>query len=145
MKRLILSAAFLPFAGMAGFHSSHFSSTNLVEVRSGEWPINLERDIDARDTSYALLFRDQQVMNGVVMDTLSFPNLKQLQYFGKALTALKAGSNGDIAKFKEYSIKRADKQYEGTWYILRVEFNQFGLTDFQQPEADIMTKTIKKL
>jgi hypothetical protein len=142
MKRLILCALFLPFAGRAGFNSAHSSSTNLVEVRSGAWPINLERTIEDSDTSYSLIFRDQQVLNGVVLDTLPFPNLKQLQYFGKALSALKTGSNGDIAKFKEYSIKRAEKKYEGVWYILKVHW---GSTDFQQPEADIMTKTIKNL
>lgn len=142
MKRLILSALFLPFAGKAGFNSVHSSSTNLVEIRSGEWPMNLERTIEKSDTSYSLLFRDQQVMNGVVMDTLPFPNLEQLKYFEKALSALKIGANGDIAKFKNYSIKRADRKYGGVWYILRF---QWGLTDFQQPEADIMSKTIKSL
>jgi hypothetical protein len=142
MKKLILCALFLPFAGQAGYRSLHPSSTNLVEVRSGDWPMNLERTIDRSDTSYSLLFRDQQVVNEVVMDTLPFPNLGQLKYFEKALSSLKMGSNGDIAKFKNYSVKRADKKYEGIWYILRM---QWGLTDFRQSEADIMTKTIKNL
>jgi hypothetical protein len=140
MKRLILSAIFLPFAGKAGFDSAHLPSTNQVEIRSGEWPMNLERTIDYRDTSYALLFRDEQVLNGVSMDTLSFPDLEQLKYLGKALAALKTGTNGDIAKFKNYSIQRADKKNEGTWYILR---DKWGLTSFQQPEADIMTHAIR--
>jgi len=76
------------------------------------------------------------------MDTLSFSNLQQLRYFEKALTTLKSGNNGDIAKFKDYSLKRADKKYEGIWYILR---HQWGSTDFRQPEADIMIKTIRSL
>lgn len=142
MKRLILCSLFLPFAGNAGSHRALSSSTNLVEIRSGAWPMNLEREIDYRDTSYALLFRDQEVVNGVAMDTLPFPNLQQLKYFQKALTYLKTANNGDITKFRDYSIKRADKKYDGAWYILRVKW---GSTDFKQPEADIMIKTIKGL
>jgi hypothetical protein len=65
-----------------------------------------------------------------------------LKYLGQALDVLKKGHNGDIANFSNYSIKRADKRYEGVWYILR---DKWGLTDFQQPEADIMCKTIDGL
>ena len=142
MKRLILSILVIPFASKTGFKLEQPSSTNLVEVRSGDWPMNLERSIEQSDTSYSLLFRDQQVMTGVVMDTLAFPNLEQLKYFQKALVVLKTGSNGDIAKFKEYSIKRAEAKRDGVWYILRIKW---GLTNFQQPEADLMIKTIKNL
>ena len=116
------------------------SGTNLADVRTGQWPMNLERDIDRRDTSYSLIFRDQQYEETVVMDTLEFENLGQLKYFGQALDVLKKGHTGDIATFSNYSIKRADKRLDGgVWYILRIKF---GLTDFQQPEADIMCKTI---
>jgi hypothetical protein len=65
-----------------------------------------------------------------------------LKYFEKALTTLKTGHNGDIAKFRDYSIKRADKKYEGTWYILKIKW---GLTDFRQSEADLMINTIRAL
>ncbi|HEY4335447.1 MAG TPA: hypothetical protein VGM89_06105 [Puia sp.] len=142
MKRILLCTFLLPFAGPAGSNSGEPSYTNLVEVRSGAWPMTLERLIDYRDTSYALEFRDQEVANGIAMDTLSFADLGQLKYFQKALTYLKTANNGDIAKFKDYSVKRADKKYDGTWYILRVKW---GATDFKQPEADIMIKTIKGL
>lgn len=142
MKRLLLCAILLPFAGKDGPGSTPLSSTSLVEIRSGEWPMSLERTIENRDTSYSLLFRDEQVVKGVAMDTLQFPDLEQLRYLGKALSALKTGTNGDIAKFKNYSVQRADKKYEGTWYILR---DKWGLTSFQQPEADIMTHAIKGL
>jgi hypothetical protein len=119
------------------------SATDLADVRTGKWPMTLERDIDRRDTSYSLIFRDQQYETGVVMDTLSFENLRQLKYLGQALDVLKKGHNGDIANFSTYSVKRADKRYDGgVWYILR---DKFGLTDFQQPEADIMCKTINGL
>jgi hypothetical protein len=142
MKRLILCGLFLPIAGKAGFTGMHSYSTNIVEVRSGDWPMNLERTIEKSDTSYSLLFRDQQVVTGVVMDTLPFSNLEQLKYFEKALSALKTGTNGDIAKFKDYSIKRAEVKREGIWYILRIKW---GLTNFQQPESDLMIRTIKTL
>lgn len=119
------------------------SATNLADVRTGAWPMNLERDIDRRDTSYSLIFRDQQYLNFVVMDTLEFESLGQLRYFGQALGVLKKGHDGDQANFTNYSIKRTDKRLEGgTWYMLKIKF---GLADFQQPEADIMCKTITGL
>src|ERR1700761_8079812 len=74
---------------------------NLADVRTGAWPMNLERDIDRRDTSYSLIFRDQQVLDAVVMDTLVFENVGQLRYFKQALEVLKKGNNGDIANFKD--------------------------------------------
>ena len=142
MKRLILSLIFIPFAGKAGFNSAHLSSTVLVEVRSGDWPISLEKTKGKSGSSYSLQFRDQQVMTNVVLDTLPFPDLAQLKYFEKALSVLKTGNNGDIAKFKDYSIKRAESRREGKWYILRC---QWGLTNFQQAEADTLISTIRKL
>ena len=142
MKRLILSFIFVPFAGNAGFHNTHSTSTVLVEVRSGEWPISLEKTIDKLGALYFLQFRDEQVLTNVVLDTLPFNDLAQLKYFEKALSMLKTGNNGDIAKFKDYSIKRAESKKEGKWYILRY---QWGLTNFQQMEADKLINTIRKL
>ena len=144
MKKLILCVLFLPFAGIVGFYPASFpvskpAGSNVVEVRSGEWPMNLEKETERSGTSYSLIFRDQEVMTAVRMDTLPFPNLEQLKYFGTALSTLKAGNNGDIARFKDYSIKRADKKFESTQYILRIKW---GITDFKQPEADIMINTI---
>ena len=119
------------------------SATNLADIRTGAWPMNLERDIDQRDTSYSLIFRDQQYLNFVVMDTLEFENVGQLRYFGQALNILKKGHDGDQANFSTYSIKRSDKRFDGgIWYMLKIKF---GLADFQQPEADIMCKTITGL
>jgi hypothetical protein len=116
------------------------SPNNLVEVRTGDWPISLETVRENSHTAYYLEFRDQQVVRAVVMDTLPFPDLTQLKYFGKALSALKEGTNGDIARFKDYTITRAEKKYEGTWFLLKY---QWGSTDFKQPEADILINTIK--
>jgi hypothetical protein len=81
-------------------------------------------------------------MRETVLDTLDFPNIEQLRYFGKGLVALKGGSSGDIARFKDYSLTRADKRFEGgVWYILKCEY---GETSFQQPEADVINKAIKE-
>jgi len=142
MNRLLLKTLLLPLAGLSWLPLGSSSTTNLADVRTGEWPMNLERDIDRRDTSYSLIFRDQQVIPDVVMDTLVFSDLHQLKYFGQAIAVLKNGHNGDIANFKDYTLKRADKKFVGVWYMLRIKF---GLVDFQQPEADIMCKTIKGL
>ncbi len=54
--------------------------------------------------SYLPIFRDQQVQDVVVLDTLEFENLGQLKYFGQALTTKR--HNGDIATFKDYLLKR---------------------------------------
>ncbi|MDP4148093.1 MAG: hypothetical protein Q8927_12820 [Bacteroidota bacterium] len=143
MKKILLCAFLLPCAAMhTGPHNGLPSSSNLVEVRSGTWPINMERDIEYRDTSYSLIFRNQEVLTDVVLDTLEFGNITQLRYFEKALTALKSGGNGDIAKFKDYSIKRTDSKLQPTSYLLRLKWSS---TQFQQPEADLMRKTIEGL
>ncbi|HEV2480220.1 MAG TPA: hypothetical protein VGS79_11145 [Puia sp.] len=113
--------------------------TESVEIRGGVWPISLERTTDRPGVSFSLIFRDQTEMQANVLDTLDFADAVQLRYFSKGLAALKAGSNGDIARFKDYTITRADKRFEGTWYIVRPEY---GETKFQQPEADMITKTI---
>ena len=131
MKILFLSLLLLPLTG-----------PNSVEVRGGVWPIDLERTTDRPGVSYSLIFRDQSSMRETVLDTLDFPNIEQLRYFGKGLVALKGGSSGDIARFKDYSLTRADKRFEGgVWYILKCEY---GETSFQQPEADVINKAIKE-
>ena len=139
MKTLIISLLFLPLSGV---YNPLSPKANSVEVRGGEWPIGLERTTDRPGVSYSLIFRDQSVMAEHVLDTLDFPNMEQLRYFGKGLVALKGGTSGDIARFKDYSITRADKRYEGgVWYILKC---QDGETSFQQPEADVINKAIKE-
>jgi hypothetical protein len=134
MKKLILLSLFIPVLAKAQFTIVNTSSVNLVELRAATWPLNLQRVIKESDTTYALVFRDQQFINEVNMSTLRFRNLQQLKYFQKALSALKNGFTGDVAKFKDYTIKRADVKREGVWYILTCEDGE--LTNFQQPEAD---------
>ncbi len=142
MKKSILISFIIPFASIAGFNMENNATINLLEVRPDPWPINLQRIINKTDTSYALEFRDQQVLTGVMLDTLPFANLEQLKYFEKGLSVLKKGTNGDIADYKDYSIKRIDVIKEPTWYLLRFDG---ALTNFQQPEADKMIVTIKGL
>jgi hypothetical protein len=141
MKRLILSSLIIPLAVLNGYSGGYSESTILAEVRKGDWPISLEKTVDRSGTSYSLQFRDEQEMNAVVLDTLPFPNLEQLRYLEKALTTLKTANDGDIATFKDYSVKRTVKKYEGVFYILRY---QWGSTDFRQPEADIIINAIRK-
>ena len=143
MKKLLFLSLFLPFFAKAQFTIVNTSTTSLVELRSGTWPLTLERVIKESDTCYELEFRDQQYTTGVNMSTLKFGNLKQLKYFQKGLSALKSGSTGDIAKYKEYTLKRTDVKKEGSWYILVCEDGE--LTNFQQPEADKMIAAISSL
>jgi hypothetical protein len=140
MKKLILLSLFIPVLAKAQFTIVNTSSVNLVELRAATWPLNLQRVIKESDTTYALVFRDQQYINEVNMSTLRFRNLQQLKYFQKALSALKNGFTGDVAKFKDYTVKRADVKREGVWYILTCEDGE--LTNFQQPEADKLIAAI---
>jgi hypothetical protein len=140
MKKLILLSLFIPVLARAQFTIVNTSSVNLVELRAATWPLNLQRVIKESDTTFALVFRDQQYINEVNMSTLRFRNMQQLKYFQKALSALKNGFTGDIAKFKDYTIKRVDVKKEGAWYILTCEDGE--LTNFQQPEADKLIAAI---
>ena len=141
MKKVFLSLLLIPFAGIGRFDNSALHSKKPVEIRSGDWPIILERSVDRADTSYSIQFRDMQVMNASVMDTLLFPDVTQLKYFEKALTTLKAGSTGDMARFKTYSVTKTNKK-DGAWYILKLKWTA---TDFKQSEADLLAKTIAGL
>ena len=140
MKKLILISLFIPFFAKAQFKIVNIATINLLELRPGTWPITLQRITKESDTCYALLFRDQQYTTEVNMTTLRFPNLEQLRYFQKGLSALKNGSTGDIAKFNEYTIKRVDVKKEGIWYILTC--GEGELTNFLQPDADKMIAAI---
>ncbi|MFI5155463.1 MAG: hypothetical protein ACHQEM_04735 [Chitinophagales bacterium] len=143
MKKIIFIFLLLPFFGKAQFTIVNTSTTDLIEPRTGVWPLSLQRIIKESDTSYVMQFRDQQYTSGVNMSTLRFRNIEQLKYFQKGLAALKKGSNGDMAKFKEYIIKRVDVKREGIWYILTT--TDGPLTNFQQPEADRMITAISNL
>ena len=116
------------------------STITIADVRTGKWPISLEKWTGHRDTAFVLLFRDQGVMVAEVMDTLPFKNLTQLKYLDSAFAGL--NNNGDVATFSTFSIKRNTSRIDGTSYLLRY---QEGTTEFRQPEVDILRGTIKKL
>jgi len=144
MKKLIVLALFLPIISKAQFTIVNTSTINLVELRTGgAWPITLQRVIKESDTSYVLQFRDQQTTNDVIMTTLRFPNMEQVKYFQKALSALKKGSTGDVAKFKDYTIKRLDVKREGTTYVINCGAGT--TTNFQQDEADKLIAAVINL
>jgi hypothetical protein len=143
MKNLIVIVLLSPFFAKAQFTIVNTSTTSLIELRSGTWPVELQRCIKESDTCYILSFRDQQYPKDVNMSILRFGNMQQLKYFQKGLSALKSGSNGDVAKFKEYTIKRMDAKKDGVWYLLTSSDGE--ITNFQQNEADKLISAIKAM
>ncbi|GGB17944.1 hypothetical protein [Puia dinghuensis] len=148
MKKLLLLFFFAPFFAKSQFTISNSSTTSIVELRTGTWPLDLQRVIKNNDTCYVLTFRDQQVTDDVNMATLKFGNLEQLRYFEKGLSTLRTGDNGEMANYKDYTIKRVDVKKEGDkkrtiWYS--VTTNDGPVTNFQQTEADKMIAAIRTL
>ena len=144
MKKLIILSLFAtPFFVKAQFTITNSSTTSLLELRQGTFPLELQRVIKESDTCYELEFRDQQYTTAVNMSTLKFGNLQQLRYFMQALAVLKKGNTGDIAKFKDYTVKRVDVKKDGIWYTLIC--GEGEVTNFQQSEADQMVAAIKSL
>jgi hypothetical protein len=141
MKNLLLFILFSPLAMKAQFKIINSATINIADVRQGTWPISLQRITKQSDTCYVLQFRTQEYNNSVIIKTLKFRDLGQLKYFQQGLSALKSGNNGDVAEFKDYTIKRVDVYKEGTSYILTCDG---GLTNFQQPEADKLIAAINK-
>jgi hypothetical protein len=144
MKKIIIFSLFIsPFISKAQFTITNSSTTSLLQVREGTWPMELQRIIKDIDTCYVLEFRDQQYGNVVNMSTLRFGNMLQLRYFMQGLAALKKGGTGDIAKYKDYTIKRIDVKGTGIWYTLSC--GEGELTNFQQSDADRMITAIRTL
>lgn len=147
MKKLFVLFFLVPCFAKAQFTIVNTSTVSLMEPRTGNWPLDLQRVIRESDTSYVLNFRDQQESQSVNMATLKFGDLRQLKYFGQGLAALTKGNTGDIAKFKEYTIKRMDVKKAGqkgqVWYVLTCDDGT--MTNFQQPDADRMVAAIKPL
>lgn len=147
MKKLFVLFFLVPCFAKAQFTIVNTSTVSLMEPRTGNWPLDLQRVIRESDTTYVLNFRDQQESQSVNMETLKFGDLRQLKYFGQGLVALTKGNTGDIAKFKEYTIKRMDVKKAGqkgqVWYVLTCDDGT--MTNFQQPDADRMIAAIKTL
>ena len=147
MKRLFVLLFLVPCFAKAQFTITNTSTVSLMEPRTGNYPLDLQRVIKESDTCYELAYRDQQESQSVNMETLKFGNVAQLKYFSQGLLALSKGNTGDIAKFKEYTIKRMDVKKQGqkgmVWYVLTA--NDGTMTQFQQPELDRMVAAIKAL
>jgi hypothetical protein len=143
MKKILLIVILFPMVASAQFKIVNTATINLVELRQGTWPITLQRVTKESDTSYVLLFRDQHFSDDVIMTTFRFRDMEQLKYFQKGLTALKTGNNGDMAKYKDYTIKRVDVKKQGIWYVLSC--SDGAVTNFQQPEADKLIEAIISL
>jgi hypothetical protein len=142
MKQIFLISLMLHTGHDARVESSHYPTVELINVRLAPWPINLQRVIYYTDTCYALQFRDQGIMNSVNIKTMEIYNMDQLKYLKLGLTTLSKGSNGDVAEFKDYSIKKVGTKKENSWYILIYDG---GVTNFQQSEANRMVTIINNL
>jgi hypothetical protein len=145
MKKLVLLSLFIIpffFQSKAQFTLTNTSTISLCELRNGTWPLDLQRIIKKNDTLYQLQFRDQQYTTEVNMSVLRFGNLTQLKYFQKCLAALKQGSNGDQADFKEYAVKRTDVKKEVCYTLTLTEGS---VINFKQAEADKLAAAIKTL
>ena len=147
MKKLFALFFLVPCFAKAQFTITNTSTVSLMEPRTGNYPLDLQRVIKESDTCYELAYRDQQESQSVNMETLKFGNIAQLKYFSQGLVALSKGQTGDIAKYKEYTIKRMDVKKQGqkgmVWYVLTN--NDGTMTQFQQPELDRMVAAIKTL
>src|ERR1700742_1564311 len=102
MKRLFILfflAPCLPSLAKAQFTITNTSTVSLMEPRTGNYPLDLQRVIKESDTCYELAYRDQQESQSVNMETLKFGNLAQLKYFSQGLLALSKGNTGDVAKY----------------------------------------------
>jgi hypothetical protein len=135
MKQLLLIPLFLHMSGGPLFKKTYYPSVDLMTVRLEPWPINLQRVIYYTDTCYALQFRDQSTMNGVAIKTLDLETLAQLKYFKEGLTTLKKGNHGDVAEFRNYTIKKVGTKKENSWYILSYDG---AVTNFQEAQVNRM-------
>lgn len=158
MKKIVLLAVLLPFLtkSKAQFTLTNSSTTSICELRASTttWPLDLQRVIKQRDTSYVLSFRDQQYANVVSMSALKFKDKGQLKYFQQALTSLAQLESGTIANFKDYTIKRADVKKDviqgkkdikkdEVWYLLTCDDGT--VTNFEQSEANKMIAAIQPI
>ena len=142
MKQIFLIYLFLHTGNNTRMESTHYPTVDLINVRLAPWPINLQRVIYYTDTCYALQFRDQGIMNSANIKTMEIYNMDQLKYLKLGLTTLSKGSNGDVAEFKDYSIKKVGTKKENFWYILSYDG---GVTNFQQLEANRIVTIINNL
>jgi hypothetical protein len=142
MKQLLFISLFLHSHAQPQINKGGYPDVDLMQVRLAPWPINLQRVIYFTDTCYAFQFRDQSAMNAVAIKTLDLETLEQLKYFKEGLLTLKKGVNGDVAEFRNYSIKRVGTKKENSWYILSYDG---AVTNFQEPQLNRMVFIINNL
>jgi hypothetical protein len=142
MKQLLFISLFLHTHAGSLIKKGYYPDVDLMQVRLAPWPINLQRVIYFTDTCYAFQFRDQSAMNAVAIKTLDLETLEQLKYFKEGLLTLKKGANGDVAEFRNYSIKRVGTKKENSWYILSYDG---AVTNFQEPQLNRMVFIINNL
>ncbi len=142
MKQILLLSIFFQTSQTSRFETIRYPTVDLINIRLAPWPINIQRIIYYTDTCYALQFRDQGTMNAVNMKTMEIYNMDQLKYLKLGLTTLTKGATGDVAEFKDYSIKRVGTKKENSWYILNYDG---AVTNFQQSEANRMVTIINNL
>src|SRR5450432_544862 len=136
MNLLFLFISIIPLHGKALLTKTDSIAVDSYEVRLAPWQITMKRIIGETDTCYYLLFRDQHAVISVSMTTMEFENLEELKYVAKGLATLKNGSNGDIAEYEHFTIKKWQPptvKKEDAWYIL-----SYGaaVTNFQQAQAN---------
>jgi len=154
MKKLVFLFLFLPFIVLkaeAQFTITNTSTITIADLRSGDWPLRLERIVKKNDTIYLLTFRDKQYPNVHNISTLKFGDLTQLRYLQQGLTYLMGADDGTEANYKAFSIKRTDDKALDTKtkkkvvkYTLLCK-EEGDVTDIQQNEADALVKAIQKL
>src|SRR5579885_3601700 len=109
MKKLFFLLLFLPMIltkAEAQFTITNTSTITLAELRTGDWPLQLQRIVKKNDTIYLLTFRDKQYPASHNMSTVKFANLTQLRFLQQGLTYLATADDGTEATYKEFSIKR---------------------------------------
>jgi hypothetical protein len=135
MKQLLLLPLFLHYTNGPVVKKAYYPTVDCMTVRLAPWLINMQRLVYDIDTCYAIQFRDQSIMNAVSLKTMNLETMEQLKYFKEGLLTLKKGQHGDIAVYRNYSIKRVGTRKENTWYILSYDG---AVTNFQEAQANRM-------
>jgi hypothetical protein len=133
MKQLLVIPLLFHLGGAASIKRAFYPEVDLMQVRMAPWPINMQRIVYYSDTCYAIQFRDQSAMNAVLYKTMDLETVEQLKYFRDGLITLKKGQNGDVAEFRNYSIKKVGNKKENFWYILSYDG---AVTNFQEAQAN---------
>jgi hypothetical protein len=154
MKKLLFLFLFVPFIftrAEAQFTITNTSTVTLADLRTGDWPLQLQRIVKKNDTMYLLTFRDKQYPNNHNISQVKFASLSQLRYLQQGLSYLMTSDDGTEATYKEFSIKRTDdsridaKTKKKIAKFTLVCTEDGDVTDIQQSEADALVKAINKL